>query len=100
MVAAGITVPGALALQRFSPTWRALPLPAKAFAATIIAAPTVVYFAETAGFEYERTLWSGTGKRELDRKAQEEADRWDRMSGADKFKEWAKRNQWTMVGGG
>lgn len=99
-VAAGITIPGAFALQRFSPTWRQLPLPAKAFAATIIVAPTVVYFAETAGFEYERTLWQGTGKRQLDRNAQAEAERVAGLSGGQKFQEWAKRNQWSLVGGG
>ncbi|KAJ9126845.1 hypothetical protein QFC24_001878 [Naganishia onofrii] len=100
LIAAGITIPGSLALHRFSPTYRNLPLPAKAFAAVVIAVPTIVVNAETAGVDYERSLWSGTGKRELDRKAQADIDKWDRMSSGDKFRDWAKRNQWSMVGGG
>ena len=100
LLAAGITIPGTLALQRFSATYRQLPIPAKAFAATIVAVPCIVISAETAGVNYERSLWEGTGKREIDRKAQADVDRWDRMSGADKFQDWAKRNQWSLVGGG
>ncbi|KAJ9112194.1 hypothetical protein QFC20_002375 [Naganishia adeliensis] len=100
LLAAGITIPGTLALQRFSATYRQLPIPAKAFAATIVAVPCIVISAETAGMDYERSLWEGTGKREIDRKAQADIERWDRMSGADKFQDWAKRNQWSLVGGG
>ncbi|KAJ9106086.1 hypothetical protein QFC21_001226 [Naganishia friedmannii] len=100
LIAAGITIPGSLALHRFSPTYRQLPLPAKAFAAVVIAAPTIVYHAETAGTDYERSFWSGTGKRELDRKAQADIEKWNSMSSGAKFQDWAKRNQWTMVGGG
>lgn len=67
---------------------------------TIVAVPTIVISAETAGVDYERSLWEGTGKRELDRRAQAESDRWARMSSAAKFQDWAKRNQWSLVGGG
>lgn len=100
LIAAGITIPGSLALHRFSPGYRSLPLPAKAFAAVVIAVPTIVISAENAGVDYERSLWSGSGKRELDRKAQADIDKWEMMSSGDKFRDWAKRNQWSMVGGG
>lgn len=65
-----------------------------------VAAPLIVFFAEEAGVKYQQSLWQGTGKAMLDEQAEEKKRRWEALSTGAKAKEWAKENQWKLIGGG
>lgn len=65
-----------------------------------IVAPLTVFYAESAGAHYQQRMWQGVGKDMLDRDAELEKQRWEALSTAQKAKEWAKENQWKLIGGG
>lgn len=97
LVALGICAPGAYLLQRQSPTFRALPIPLKAFAAVVVTVPCISIGAEKAGEKYERGIL-GVNKLESERE-ERELQRWERLGGMEKVQDWSRRNQWSLVGG-
>ncbi|KAJ9103034.1 hypothetical protein QFC20_004843 [Naganishia adeliensis] len=87
-------------LSRSYPKFRALPLTLKGAMCVTIVAPLTVFYAESAGAHYQQRMWQGVGKDLLDRDAEAEKQRWEALSTAQKAKEWAKENQWKLIGGG
>ena len=83
-----------------SSTYRALPIPLKAFAGVVVILPCMSISAEKAGEAYERSQWKGVGKRELDMKEKREEERLAEMSTTARFKDWAGRNRYGMIAGG
>ncbi len=97
--AAAVCGPGFYALQRYSPQFRTLPLPLKAFGLVVISVPLISVTAEKAGEAYERSLWTGAGVKELETKAIKEQQRWDSLTTSEKVRDWASNHQYSIVGG-
>lgn len=97
--AAGICIPGFIGLQRFSPQFRQIPIPLRAFGAVVITVPLVSICAEKAGEEYERSQWTGVGKVELDKAESARRQRLESMSTGERLKDWAVSHQWGIVFG-
>lgn len=97
--AAAVCGPGFYALQRYSPKFRTLPLPLKAFGLVVISVPLISVTAEKAGEAYERSLWTGAGVKELETKAIKEQQRWDSLTTSEKVRDWASNHQYSIVGG-
>ncbi|WVR03131.1 hypothetical protein IAU60_000121 [Kwoniella sp. DSM 27419] len=96
----GLAVPSYLILKRRSQAYRNLPTPLKALGAVMIMVPCISISAEKAGEAFTRSQYSGVAKRELDREAQEEADRWEQMSFVQKMGDWAGRRKYALIGVG
>ncbi|KAJ9106011.1 hypothetical protein QFC19_003347 [Naganishia cerealis] len=99
-IAATIAGSGWFALNRTYPKFRALPVTLKGAMCVTIAAPLIVFFAEDAGVQYQKTLWNDAGKTVLEEERREERQRWEALSTGEKAKQWAKENQWRLIGGG
>jgi hypothetical protein len=97
--ATAICLPGYIALQRYAPKFRSLPLPIKAFGIVTIGVPIISVCAEKGGEAYERTLWTGAGVRELEIEERREQQRWDQLSPIEKVKDWSANHRYTIVGG-
>ncbi|EIW73244.1 hypothetical protein M231_07877 [Tremella mesenterica] len=100
LLGVSLWVPLHYTLLRRSVQYRALPLPLKAFGAVVVVLPCISITAEKAGEAYERSQWTGIGKRELDSKAQREEERWERMSIQEKVKDWTGRHKYGVIAGG
>ncbi|KAL7420210.1 Replication factor C, subunit RFC4 [Cryptotrichosporon argae] len=99
-VGAAVYAPAHYVLTRRSAFYRALPLPAKAFGALMTTVPIATVFAEKAGEHYiARTQWTGVGRQELDKEAEEARKRWERLSSAEKLGVWASNHQYGIIGG-
>ena len=98
--ATAICTTGWYALNRSYPKFRALPVTLKGAMCVTVAAPLIVFFAEEAGVKYQQSLWQGTGKTIIDEQAELKRKRWEALSMGEKAKEWAKDNQWKLIGGG
>ncbi|CED85579.1 SNARE protein TLG1/Syntaxin 6 [Phaffia rhodozyma] len=96
-VAAMVPIFGAA--YKYSHYYRIAPLPLKAFGAIVLFAPAVVIEAENEGLRYEKSLWTGAGKVELDEMAKRQVTEWDRLSRQEKALKTFKENQWAIVGG-
>jgi hypothetical protein len=83
-----------------SATYRALPIPLKAFAGVVVILPCLSISAEKAGEAYERSQWSGIGKRELDMKEKREQERLANMGTGARLSDWAGRNRYGIIAGG
>ncbi|EIW82262.1 mitochondrion protein [Coniophora puteana RWD-64-598 SS2] len=94
-----IALPSFWLLNKRWPYYRQLPLPLKAFGAVIVIAPLISIRAEHAGLEYERSKWTGVGKMEIDRQAEEENRRWASLGMKDKAAEWAANHQLSVISG-
>lgn len=83
-----------------SSTYRALPIPLKAFAGVVVILPCISVSAEKAGEAYERSKWSGVGKRELDMKEKREEERLANMGTSARLSDWAGKNRYGLIAGG
>jgi hypothetical protein len=99
-IGSAIAVPGHFALMARSATYRALPIPLKAFAGVVVILPCLSISAEKAGEAYERSQWSGIGKRELDMKEKREQERLANMGTGARLSDWAGRNRYGIIAGG
>jgi hypothetical protein len=99
-IGTGIAVPGHFALMRYSHNYKALPIPLKAFGAVVVILPCLSISAEKAGEAYERSQWSGIGKRELDMKEKRESERLAGLSTQARLNDWAGRNRYGIIAGG
>lgn len=95
----GISVPGSLALQRWSPRYRALPPALKAFGIIMVTVPYTVILAERAGLRFDKERYSRSliEKEEM-QKAKEEraAENGNQMQRA---KDWLNKNKYSVVVG-
>lgn len=99
-IGTGIAVPGHFALMRYSHNYKALPIPLKAFGAVVVILPCLSISAEKAGEAYERSQWSGIGKRELDMKEKREQERLANLTTQARLNDWAGRNRYGIIAGG
>jgi hypothetical protein len=99
-IGTGIAVPGHFGLMRASTFYRALPIPLKAFAGVVTILPCISITAEKSGEAYERSQWSGMGKRELDMKEKREQERLEALGTSARVKDWAGRNRYGIIAGG
>jgi hypothetical protein len=98
-VGAGLSAGGHFLLQRSSIQYRALPLPAKAFGAILIIAPSVVIMAERAGIAYDHQKYSKTFEDPLLAVAHEqERLRKEKLSKGERALEWADKNKFSLIG--
>jgi len=86
--------------MRASTFYRALPIPLKAFAGVVTILPCISISAEKAGEAYERSQWSGIGKRELDLQEKREQERLEALGTSARVKDWAGRNRYGIIAGG
>lgn len=75
-----------------------MPIPLKTFGFVVCTIPFISYFAETAGDAYQKTQWIGIGKEVEDAEVEAKRIKWEKLSGGEKVKEWAKEKQWSIVG--
>lgn len=100
VVGAGIFAPTHYLLKQRSSTYRALPLPGKAFLGMMMIVPVGTVFAEKAGEHYiASNQWDSVGKTELEIQARAREEKWRSMSTTEKIKDWSSRNQYTIIGG-
>ncbi|EJD53540.1 hypothetical protein AURDEDRAFT_110376 [Auricularia subglabra TFB-10046 SS5] len=99
-VGSAIAAPTLYAANRFVPTYRALPPSLKAMAAIGIIVPAAVIQAERAGLAFDKSQWTGMGEIELQRREIQAQSKWASMDDYDKFKDWASRHKFGIVGGG
>jgi len=99
-IGTGIAVPGHFGLMRASTFYKALPIPLKAFAGVVTILPCISISAEKAGEAYERSQWSGIGKRELDLQEKREQERLEALGTSARVKDWAGRNRYGIIAGG
>ncbi|WRT63270.1 uncharacterized protein IL334_000173 [Kwoniella shivajii] len=85
-------------LRRQSAYYRNLPTPLKALGYVVIIMPCVSISGEKAGEAYTRSQYDGIAKRELDREAQIEHERWQNLSTVQKGTDWAGRHKYGLVG--
>ncbi len=97
-LATGVSVPSYLILNSRSNFYRSLPIAAKAFGFVVIGVPFVFISAEKAGEAYDRSTWTGAGKRELDMVEERERQRWDSLGFGEKFGDWGRRNRYGIIG--
>jgi hypothetical protein len=71
----------------------------KALGLVVISVPCISISAEKAGEAYERSMWTGVGQREIERRGAVEEQQWEELSTGEKIKNWANRNQYGIVGG-
>lgn len=93
-------MPGHFGLMARSSTYRALPIPLKAFAGVVVILPCISISAEKAGEAYERSQWRGVGKKELDLKEKREEERLASMGTTQRLSDWAGRNRYGIIAGG
>jgi hypothetical protein len=62
--------------------------------------PTITITAEKAGEAYDRSQWTGVGKRELDAEAQRETERWQGLSTTERMTDFAKQNKYGLIAAG
>lgn len=87
-------------LKKRSATYRSLPLPGKVFLGMMSIVPVATVFAEKAGEHYiSDNMWDSVGKTEIERQAHESEERWNKLSTTEKAKDWAGRNQYSIIGG-
>jgi len=79
------------------PYYRQLPLQLKAFSIVLITVPAAVIQAEHQSDIFQRAQWEGAGKLELDDEAQEQLQRWEKLSLPEKAYDYAARHQFGMV---
>ncbi|WVQ94204.1 hypothetical protein IAU59_001282 [Kwoniella sp. CBS 9459] len=96
----GLAVPAYFILNKRVAAYRNLPAPLKALGGVMIIVPCISITAEKAGEAFTRTQYTGVAKRELDREAVIEAERWERMSFVDKMGDWAGRHKYQLIGAG
>lgn len=100
LLAAALSVPSYFIMTRRSETFRALPLPLKAFGAVVVAVPCIYVSAEKAGETFTKANYFGAGQMELDRERSLENQRWERLSLGQKATDWAARHKYSMIGAG
>jgi len=86
--------------MRYSHNYKALPIPLKAFGAVVVILPCLSISAEKAGEAYDRSQWSGIGKRELDMKEKREQERLANLTTQARLNDWAGRNRYGIIAGG
>ncbi|WVF66604.1 hypothetical protein IAT40_001344 [Kwoniella sp. CBS 6097] len=94
----GLAIPSYFILNKRVAAYRNLPAPLKALGAVMVVVPCISISAEKAGEAFTRTQYTGVAKRELDREAMVEAERWEKMSSVDKLGDWAGRHKYQMIG--
>ncbi|CAL1700997.1 unnamed protein product [Somion occarium] len=92
-----ISLPGSYYLHRRWAYYRALPIQLKALGVVMVVAPLYAIQAERRGVEFDKSTWTGAGKRELDRSEAKEEARWERLTTKDKLKTWALENQYKVI---
>lgn len=97
LFAAAITGTSYFVFAKRSPTFRSLPLPAKAFAGVVISVPCIFISAERAALAYERTHWSGVGQKEIERKLERQSQTWEKMTQMEKAKNWASIHKYSLI---
>ncbi|WVO22741.1 uncharacterized protein IAS62_004075 [Cryptococcus decagattii] len=97
LFAAAITGTSYFVFSKRSPTFRSLPLPAKAFAGVVISVPCIFISAERAALAYERTHWSGVGQKEIERKLERQSQTWEKMTQMEKAKNWASIHKYSLI---
>lgn len=60
--------------------------------------PGISIGAEKSGEAFDRSRWTGVGKREMDAVAERERTRWQGLGNGEKVQEWAKGNKWGIIG--
>ncbi|WWC57651.1 uncharacterized protein I303_100184 [Kwoniella dejecticola CBS 10117] len=94
----GLSVPGFYLLNKRLAAYRALPTPLKAAGYVMVIVPCISIAAEKQGEAFTRSQYSGVAKLELDKEAQLEDQRWQALSSAQKFGDWAGRHKYQLVG--
>jgi len=95
-----IAIPGSLILNRRWGYYRSLPLSLKMLGAIFVTVPALAIQAERRGLEFDRSQWSGAGKMELDREAQEAREAWEALSARNKISNWLINHQYSVMAGG
>ncbi|THH12377.1 hypothetical protein EW145_g34 [Phellinidium pouzarii] len=95
--ALALALPGSFYLHRRWAYYRSLPITIKALGVVLLVGPAVALQAERKGVQYDKEHnWSGAGKEELDREANEEERRWVGLSTTQKATDWALRHRWHL----
>ncbi|PVG03696.1 hypothetical protein CPB86DRAFT_869567 [Serendipita vermifera] len=95
----GLSLPGSFLLQRYSRTYRAIPLPLKAFGVVMVTIPTTVILAERAGLRYDHERYS-QGSEELERaRAQKNAElqKLKQMSTLERGKQFVNDHKYSVI---
>ncbi|KAK7696002.1 hypothetical protein QCA50_000642 [Cerrena zonata] len=92
-----ISIPGSYYLHRRWAYYRSLPIQLKALGVVMVVAPLYAIQAERRGVEFDKSTWTGAGKRELDREEAALEKQWEGLSTGDKVKTWAANNQYKVI---
>ncbi|KAF7981730.1 hypothetical protein HWV62_32333 [Athelia sp. TMB] len=95
-----VSIPGSLILNRRWGYYRSLPLSLKMLGAIFVTVPALAIQAERRGLEFDRSQWSGFGKVEMDREAQEAREAWEALSAKNKISNWLINHQYSVMAGG
>ena len=77
--------------------YRSLPIQLKALGVVMVVAPLYAIQAERRGVEFDKSTWTGAGKRELDREEAAAEQHWEALSTTEKAKSWAMNNQYKVI---
>ncbi|OXC67140.1 hypothetical protein AYX13_04419 [Cryptococcus neoformans] len=97
LLAAAITGTSYFVFAKRSPTFRSLPLPAKAFGGVVISIPCMFICAERAALAYERAQWSGVGQKEIERNIERQSEKWGKMTQMEKAKNWVGNHKYSLI---
>jgi len=97
-----ISVPASIILQRRSPTYRGLTTSLKVFGLIGLPIPAFAVCAERASLAFDRAEWSEASKVGLNAQQledQKEMMRIQSLSQGERLTDWAKRHQYSLIGG-
>ncbi|KAI0053611.1 hypothetical protein FA95DRAFT_1552102 [Auriscalpium vulgare] len=92
-------LPASYVANRRWPYYRALPPSLKALGVVLVAIPSFVISAETAGRKFEETQWHDAGKDQLDIVKNRAEQKWENMNIIEKALDVTARHQFSFIAG-
>ena len=97
----GTTVPLSLYFQRYSPRYKRLPIPLKAFGVVMLTSATTVIIAERAGLRYDKQRYSSSlySEEEKAKMAEAAKEKAQRLSIGEKATNFVNDNKYPIIVG-